>query len=137
MITASKVRIALTACIGVAAVSALMSCISDRTTAPPVDLTGCNVELPAEAFGTTIVVMKNFAFTPAQVNVRQGTKVTWVHCATETDPHTSTSDAAGAAGWDSPFIPPGGTFTQEFTTAGTFPYHCVPHPSMTGSVAVN
>ena len=31
---------------------------------------------------------------------------------------------------------PGATFTQTFDQTGSFPYHCEPHPSMTGTVIV-
>lgn len=114
--------------------AALLSCVSERSTSSEPDLTGCGVELPAEAFGSTIVVIRNFAFTPAQVRVRPGAKVTWVNCgAAGSDAHTSTSDANA---WSSPLLAPGATFTHQFGAAGAFPYHCEPHPSMTGAVTV-
>jgi plastocyanin len=31
---------------------------------------------------------------------------------------------------------PGASFTQTFSTAGSFPYHCSFHPGMIGTVAV-
>lgn len=98
----------------------------------------CDVQLPPEAFGSTIVIIRNFAFTPAQVTVSAGSRVTWVNCgAAGTDSHTSTSDASGVVGWNSPLLAPGATFTHEFSTAGSFPYHCEPHPGMVASVIVN
>jgi len=110
----------------------LLSCVSERSTGPAADLTGCEANLPASAFGTTIVVIRNFAFNPAQVRVKAGTKVTWVNCeASGTDPHTSTADAGA---WNSPFLAPGATFVREFSAAGTFPYHCDPHPGMKASI---
>lgn len=33
-------------------------------------------------------------------------------------------------------IPPGQTYNFTFTQAGTFSYHCIPHPWMTGTVTV-
>ena len=98
------------------------------------DPAGCNVQLPSEAIGSTIVVVRDFAFTPAQVRVRPGTKVTWVNCeAPGTDSHTSTADAGA---WSSPLLAPGATFTREFAATGAFPYHCEPHPGMRGTVTV-
>ncbi|HEU4630136.1 MAG TPA: plastocyanin/azurin family copper-binding protein, partial [Gemmatimonadaceae bacterium] len=115
-------------------IAALLSCVSDRSTGPVVDLEGCNVQLPTDAFGSTIVVIRDFAFAPAQVHVRPGTKVTWVNCGdTGTPAHTSTADGGA---WSSPLLAPGAVFTHEFTTAGEFPYHCEPHPFMTGTVTV-
>lgn len=117
------------------AAAAVASCISDRSSGPIIDPAGCNVQLPSDAFGSTIVIIRDFAFTPAHVNVRAGTKVTWVNCGpTGTDMHTSTSDAPG---WDSPLLAPGQTYTREFSAAGSFPYHCAPHPVMQGTVTVN
>ena len=114
--------------------AALLSCVSERPTGAGPDLAGCDVTLPSEAFGSTIVVIRNFAFTPAQVRVRPGTKVTWVNCgAAGSDSHTSTADAGV---WSSPLLAPGTNFTQQFGAAGAYPYHCEPHPSMTGTVTV-
>ena len=121
---------------GVAGVSLVVttSCLSERSTGPGVDLSGCNVDLPADAFGSTIVVIRNFTFEPAQVRVAAGGKVTWVNCeAPGTDSHTSTADAGA---WSSPLLAPGATFVRQFSTAGNFAYHCEPHPGMRASVIV-
>ena len=123
-------------CVAIVSVGAAVgSCVSDRTPTAVVDPSACSAQLPPVAFGTTIVIIRNFAFTPQQVNVRAGTKVTWVNCSAPTDPaHTSTSDTGI---WTSPLLPPGATYTQDFATPGSFPFHCTPHPSMTGTVIVN
>ena len=112
-----------------------LACFSDRTAGPVVDLEGCNVQLPAEAFGSTIVVIRDFNFSPASVSVPAGSKVTWVNCDTAGQPsHTSTADGGA---WNSALLPPGATFTREFGNAvGAFPYHCEPHPGMRGTVTV-
>ncbi len=47
--------------------------------------------------------------------------------------HTSTSDTGA---WSSPAIGPGETFEHRFTTAGEFPYHCLPHEFMTQVIVV-
>jgi len=124
----------------IAAIASLMvtvaaiSCVSERAAGPGVDLTGCNVQLPSEAFGSSLVIIRDFTFVPAQVRVRPGTKVTWVNCgAAGSDSHTSTADGGA---WNSPLLAPGATYTREFTAAGGFAYHCVPHPGMTGTVTV-
>lgn len=118
----------------VALLASLLSCLSERTTAAGPDLAGCNVQLPSEAFGSSIVVIRDFTFSPAQIRVRPGTKVTWVNCgATGTESHTSTADAGA---WNSPLLAPGTTYTREFSGAGSFPYHCEPHPGMRATVIV-
>jgi len=83
-----------------------------------------------------VVLIKDFAFNPAQATVARGGVVAWVNCAPSgSESHTSTSDAAV---WDSPSIPPGAAFVRTFDgAAGTaFDYHCVPHPFMKGSVQI-
>lgn len=113
---------------------AVLGCFSDRTAGPAVDLEECNVQLPAEAFGSTIVVIRDFNFSPAAVSVPAGSKVTWVNCEPPgTAAHTSTADANG---WTSPLLAPGATYTRQFDAVGTNPYHCEPHPGMRGSVTV-
>lgn len=115
-------------------IAGLVGCISERASGPSVDLAACSASLPSDAFGSTIVIIRDFQFTPAQVRVRPGTKVTWVNCGPAgTDSHTSTSDAGL---WDSPLLVPGKTFTQTFATVGVFSYHCIPHPFMLGTVTV-
>ena len=115
-------------------IAGVWGCVSERASGPPVDLASCTANLPSEAFGSTIVIIRNFAFTPADVKVPAGTKVTWVNCgAPGTDSHTSTADAGA---WDSPLLAPGATFTQAYPTVGVFPYHCIPHPGMLGTVTV-
>ena len=110
------------------------ACFSERSSGPTQTLEGCNAQLPAEAFGSTIVIIRDFQFSPQTVRVRPGTKVTWVNCGPQGDEsHTSTSDASG---WNSGLLAPGATFTREFPQAGSFPYHCIPHPGMTGAVTV-
>jgi plastocyanin len=115
-------------------IAAVAGCFSEHSSGPGVDLAACTAQLPSEAFGSTIVIIRDFAFAPEQVRVRPGTKVTWVNCgAPATDSHTSTADAGS---WTSPLLAPGETFTQEFATAGAFAYHCQPHPGMRGTVTV-
>ena len=62
----------------------------------------------------------------------RGTTVTWVNCDTPT--HTATSDVDV---WDSGALTPGATFQRTFNTAGAFPFHCTPHPTMKGTVVVS
>ena len=118
-------------------VLAAVGCFSDRapTTAPPAS-GDCSIAIGGGIVGTTtaIVAIRDFSFQPAQVTVPVGTTVTWLNCEVAGTPsHTSTSDAGI---WSSPPLDPGATFTQKFDQAGTFSFHCEPHPFMTGSVVV-
>jgi plastocyanin len=94
------------------------------------------------AFGATkSVSIQNFAFSPTAVKVKLGDSVQWTNL--DGFDHTSTSDGVGDGStytgiglWASGHITSGATFTQPFTLAGTFPYHCSIHNFMQGTVKV-
>jgi plastocyanin len=112
------------------AVGAVVGCFSERTTAS-VSEGDCSFPLGEAIPGSTIVVIRDFTFEPAEVRVRAGERVTWINC--DEDSHTSTADAGA---WNSPLMAPGDAFTQEYGTPGELPYHCEPHPFMHGRVVV-
>jgi plastocyanin len=115
---------------GVLGLVLLAGCFSEHRAPTAVGGT-CNIDV-GEAFpGSTVVVIQSFAFGPAEVRVRAGERVTWLNC--DEDAHTSTADNGE---WASPLLANGDGFTQTFATAGEFPYHCDPHPFMTGRVIV-
>jgi glucose/arabinose dehydrogenase/plastocyanin len=80
---------------------------------------------------TQDVSIVGFAFQPPSVSINTGDSVRW----TEMDGafHSTTSDTAL---WDSGSLPFMGQFTFTFTGPGDYPYHCTPHPFMTGSISV-
>jgi plastocyanin len=110
--------------------AALAGCFSERGATAPVEGV-CSFPVGEDVPGSTIVVIQKFVFGPAEVRVRAGDRVTWINC--DGDSHTSTADGGQ---WTSPLFAPGDRFTQAFPTAGEFPYHCEPHPFMTGRVIV-
>jgi len=81
--------------------------------------------------GGNAVTIANFSFGPSTVEVPVGTTVTWTN--TDSTNHTVTADDGS---FDSKAISSSQTFTQTFSTAGTFKYHCSIHPTMTGTVTV-
>jgi plastocyanin len=109
---------------------AALACFSERTVAA-VEEGECRFPVGEDLPGSTIVVIRRFTFVPGEVRVRAGERVTWVNC--DEDRHTSTADGGA---WSSPLLVPGDAFTRTFDEAGTFPYHCEPHPFMTGRVVV-
>lgn len=80
---------------------------------------------------TNEVSIKGFAFSPATIKVKKGTTVTWTN--EDSVAHTVTGDNGGPS---SELIGQGETYTYTFNEAGTFDYHCKPHPSMVGKVIV-
>lgn len=84
----------------------------------------------------TTVDVTNFAFTPSTLtNIPLNTTITWDWGSVATAPHNVTFDNVVGAPTDIPDRTTG-TASKQFTTAGTFPYHCTNHPSMTGSITV-
>ena len=96
------------------------------------------------------VVVKNIAFKPPSMKVLQGTEVTWSnedanvrHTATSGKPGTRTvsgvtegSPAKPDGVFDGDMPDAGATFSFTFKEAGTYPYFCEIHPSMTGEIVV-
>jgi plastocyanin len=78
----------------------------------------------------------SFAFSPATLTVKVGTKVTWTNM-TQVG-HTVTSDDGKSfdSGISNPIAASGGTYTFTFTKVGTFPYHCQIHPFMKATITV-
>ncbi|MDQ1428685.1 MAG: hypothetical protein QOK39_2161 [Acidimicrobiaceae bacterium] len=76
------------------------------------------------------VSIANFAFSPATLTIKVGTKVTWTN--NDVVAHTVTfTDVA-----NSPVLNRGDTFSRTFTTVGTYSYICSIHPFMHGTVVV-
>jgi plastocyanin len=88
---------------------------------------------PPAAAATVSVSISGFAFGPHSVTAAQGATVRWTN--DDSVPHTSTSDHGF---WGSPHIASGQQYAQTtaFMNSGTYPYHCMIHPDMTGRVLV-
>ena len=87
----------------------------------------------AHAHATMPVTIQNFAFSPQTITVAPGTTVIWTN--KDNVDHTVTSDTGA---WpDSGNLATNQTFSHTFAKAGTYPYHCAIHTSMTASVIVS
>jgi amicyanin len=80
------------------------------------------------------VEIKSFAFGPASITVKVGTTVTWTN--TDDVKHTVTADTESADAPKSELFGKGLTYSYTFKKAGTYAYHCEPHPYMKGTVVV-
>jgi plastocyanin len=81
--------------------------------------------------GANEVWLQNMAFTPSSITVPVGTTIKWINKDNVT--HNVTSNTAV---FSSGPMGNGAIFTFQFSTAGSFPYTCTIHPSMTGIVIV-
>jgi plastocyanin len=75
---------------------------------------------------------KGYSPNTITVTVNGNNTVTWVN--NDNSPHTVTADDGS---FTSGNIAPGSSFSYTFTRSGTYKYHCVYHPWMTGVVIVN
>ena len=82
--------------------------------------------------GNGTIVIQNFAFAPAQVNVSVGTKMIVTN--KDNFDHTWTSNNGV---WDSGHISGGQSYTFTFAQPGTYAYHCAIHNYMVGTVNVS
>ena len=82
------------------------------------------------------------AFQPNPIQVSTGATVTWTN--DDSQPHTVTSGSNGqpdnrfnSSPNFNPLMAPGQTFSFTFTQAGDYPYFCMLHPNMVGTVSVS
>jgi plastocyanin len=78
------------------------------------------------------------AYQPNPIQASVGDTVTWTN--DDTTPHTVTSSENGDTDgdeFDSSIMNAGATFEHTFTEAGEYPYFCVLHPNMVGTVSVS
>jgi plastocyanin len=95
---------------------------------------GTIIVMPAEDVdlaNSPTVAVTDTGFEPPNLTVHQGTTVIWAFGGQL--PHTVTADDAS---FDSGILQPGQTFTFTFDELGEFPYTCILHPMMMGTVTV-
>jgi amicyanin len=113
--------------------------VDAEAAAGPVDLT---------AQSEVTIYIKNFIYSPADIKIKKGTKVTWVNqddmehnVMREHDdgdkPHGApTKEEVKPDKLAGPLLAKGESYSFTFNEVGTNPYHCSPHPYMTGMVTV-
>ncbi len=80
---------------------------------------------------TYTVNIQNFAFSPAEITIKKGDTVKWTNL--DSVSHTVTSDNGK---FDSGLLSQNASWSRTFSEAGTFEYHCTPHPYMTAKIIV-
>jgi len=122
--TASRLLAVLATALAVLLVA--MGCSGSTTTAG-----GGGSTAAAPTSGNTIVI-KDFAFTPADINVAPGTKIMVTN--SDSAIHTVT---ANDKSFDTGSITNGQTVELTAPTApGKYPFRCTPHQYMTGTLTV-
>lgn len=104
---------------------------SSSATATPTPIVSAIVSATPEASNKTIEI-KNFSFSPSTLNIKTGTKVTWIN--NDSVSHTVTSDSGNLL--NSPALSPGQSFSFTFSAPGSVNYHCAIHPMMKANIIV-
>ncbi len=88
----------------------------------------------AEPVNTDTVKISDFAFQPKTITVKKGTTVTWKN--DDVAKHDVKPDNESADFMGSKLLSKGESYSWTFNTAGTYNYHCTPHPYMKATVVV-
>ena len=95
-------------------------------------LSGCSKSKDTtQTPGANEVYIESFAFSPSPIIVSANTTVTWTN--KDAVAHTVTSDNGL---FDSGSLDTNASYSHQFTTVGTFSYHCTVHPTMLAKVIV-
>lgn len=94
-------------------------------------LLGCSKSKDTTTPVANEVLIQSFAFSPSTITVSVNTTITWTN--KDAAAHTVTSDNGL---FDSGNMNTDATYSHQFTTAGTFPYHCTYHSNMLARVIV-
>lgn len=78
------------------------------------------------------VTVENYKFTPAELRISRGDTVKW----TNNEKRVSHSVLFVSNGQESDRFFPGESWSRTFDEAGSYKYHCGPHPEMTGVIIV-
>ena len=117
----------LAACGGGAATTAPSAAPSAAASAPAAELPCA----PTGDAGTVAVSIKDLAFNPSAITAKVGDVITFTN--DDSPNHTATLDV-GDCGTQS--LATGESEGLTFSAAGTYPFHCAIHSSMTGTITV-
>ncbi len=81
-----------------------------------------------------MVQIASYAYSPASVTVKAGTKVTFVNH--DSTAHTATAQGGGLT-FDTGSLKTGASGTVTLTKPGTYSYICLFHAFMKGTITVN
>ena len=99
----------------------------DMPSAPP------QANVDATTKNEVEITIENFAFSPADITIAVGTKVTWIN--KDEAPHTATSTSPEKK-FNSGGMDTDDKFSFTFNEKGDFPYFCALHPQMKADIKV-
>jgi plastocyanin len=117
---------------GIALLFAILSIANSCTKSSMADMTGTGGNMGgSKGPGTNEVFIQGMAFNPATITVAANTTIKWTN--KDGGAHTVTSNTGL---FESGTLVTGAAYSFTFTSAGTYPYHCTFHPTMTATVVV-
>jgi plastocyanin len=121
--------------LGLLALVPIASGCADRTVPAAAAPATMKTEMakPTVATADNRVVIDNFTYSPAELTVPVGAKVTWTN--RDDVPHTVTSPEKPRL-LDSGTLDTDQSFSHIFPAPGTYEYFCTVHPKMTGKIIV-
>ncbi|MFY9301238.1 MAG: plastocyanin/azurin family copper-binding protein [Candidatus Nitrosotenuis sp.] len=106
-----------------------------QTEEPPATPTEFTISIPA-GVSTPGCEQTNECFSPSSTTIPLGSTITWTNDDTAAHTVTSGKDATPDGAFDSGLFMVGKTFSHKFESAGEYPYYCLVHPWMAGTVTV-
>ncbi|MGC4934557.1 cupredoxin domain-containing protein [Gordonia sp. DT30] len=97
----------------------------------PFGLAACGSDDSSGSSPAAVVDVKNMAFTEKSVTIKPGQTVEW-----KFDDGGMPHNVASDTGLFKSDLLTSGTYDHTFDKPGKYPYHCDPHPDMTGVVIV-
>jgi plastocyanin len=124
------------------ATNATMMGASNATNATATGASAGNTTASSVSIVSGASTLTTDAYSPNPIQVSVGTTVTWTN--NDSQPHTVTSGSNGqpdnkfnSSPNFTPLLNPGQTFSFTFTEEGEYPYFCLLHPNMVGTVNVS
>jgi plastocyanin len=110
----------------------IAGCTSSSSPSPsPFTSAVTSAESPNSVMSKNSVAIQGYAYSPSTLTIQKGANVTWKN--EDSVQHDVVSDSSA---FSSPLLNRGETYTHQFNSAGSFSYHCSPHPFMKGTIIV-
>lgn len=88
----------------------------------------------SDAVTATDIMIKDYKFAPMTVKAKVGDTITWTNM--DAVRHNVVADKVSADAPNGPLLMENETYKFKFTKAGTYAYHCNPHPYMKATIVV-
>ncbi len=89
---------------------------------------------PSSSTAAAKVTIKDYMFEPMSLKIKVGDTVTWTNM--DSVHHNVVADSPSTSSPNGPLIGQGESYSFKFTKAGTYSFHCQPHPYMHGTIVV-